>query len=154
MKRISSKENGVVGISCKKRKEARHAHVSSYSPSKREEKTQGKTQGKNHTTFSIEWKVLFFTSFIEFLSMFWLSVENSASCLRLLFLSWSAGYSSEIDGFFPNLLNIHDQGWKKKQQQQTNKPTKTKKAWKGNFFYIACNLRLFAHSSSSPKRKY
>ena len=36
MKRRSSKENGVVGISCKKRKEAKDAHVSSYSPSKRE----------------------------------------------------------------------------------------------------------------------
>ena len=35
MKRRSSKENGVVGISSKKRKEAKDAHVSSYSPFKR-----------------------------------------------------------------------------------------------------------------------
>ena len=44
----------------------------------------------------------------------------------------------------------------KKKQQQTNKQKQKniKNAWKRYFFLIACNLRLFAHSSSSPKRKY
>ena len=44
----------------------------------------------------------------------------------------------------------------KKKKATTNKQTKTKKhknAWKRYFFLIACNLRLFAHSSSSPKKK-
>ena len=44
---------------------------------------------------------------------------------------------------------------KKKKQQQTNKQKQKniKNAWKRYFFLIACNLRLFVHSSSSPKKK-
>ena len=43
----------------------------------------------------------------------------------------------------------------KKKQQQTNKQKQKniKNAWKRYIFLIACNLRLFAHSSSSPKKK-
>ena len=43
---------------------------------------------------------------------------------------------------------------KKKQQQQTNKQKqKTYKSVETIYFLIACNSRLFAHSSSSPKKK-
>ena len=43
---------------------------------------------------------------------------------------------------------------KKSNNKQTNKNKKKhKNAWKRYFFLIACNLRLFAHSSSSPKKK-
>ena len=146
MKRRSSKENGVVGISCKKGRKRSMLmspliRLPNAKPPKKHKKGITVLSPLNKSAFFC----LFHWIFINVL------IISQKFCIVLAaFVSFvECGIFSEIDGFFPNLLNIHEK------KKQTNKQTKTKKkAWKGYFFYIACKLRLFAHSSSSPKRKY
>ena len=107
MKRKSSKENGVVGISCKKKKALSEFIL--FSPSKRKPAKKNKKKGNkvlkhfNHTAFSIKWKVLLFHIF------HWIAIDvlvfSQKFCIVL------AAFVSFVDWVIPAKLPDFPQTW-------------------------------------------
>ena len=153
MKRRSSKENGVVGISCKK-KEGSEACSCLLLFAFQTRSRLKNTRKESH--YFLHWMksaffCLFHWIFINVLIVsqkFCIVLEAFVSFVECGIFQWNRRIFSKLVEYpWPKL----------KKKSTTNKQTKTKNIKKrGNdiFFSIACNLRLFAHSSSSPKRKY
>ena len=99
--------------------------------------------------------MLFFASFIEFYQCFDCQSKILHRARGFCFFRGVRDIPVKSTNFFQTCW-ISMTKVEKKKKATTNKQTKTKKhknAWKRYFFLIACNLRLFAHSSSSPKKK-
>ena len=112
------------------------------------------TRKESH--YFLHWiKVLFFASFIEFYQCFDCQSKILHRARGFCFFRGVRDIPVKSTNFFQTCW-ISMTKVEKKKQQQTNKQKQKniKNAWKRYFFLIACNLRLFAHSSSSPKRKY
>ena len=155
MKRRSSKENGVVGISCKKERKRRML----MSPLIRLPNAKPPKKHKEGITLlsPLNEKCFFFCLF-HWIFINVLIVSQKFCIVLAAFVS----HFVECEIFqwnrriFSRLVEYPWPKLKKKKQQQTNKQKQKniKNAWKRYIFLIACNLRLFVHSSSSPKRKY
>ena len=109
-------------------------------------KRQGSTRKESFLFYLFHW-ILF---------MFWLSVKHSASTASgFCFFRVLRVNPAELTDFLQTCW-ISMAKVEKKEQTNKNKKTKNKKKNAERlllfFIYIACNLRLFAHSSS--KRKY
>ena len=149
MKRRSSKENGVVGISCKKGRKRSML----MSPLIRLPNAKPPKKHKEGITLlsPLNKSAFFLPLSLNFINVLIVSQKILHRARGFCFFRGVRDIPVKSTNFFQTCW-ISMTKVEKKKQQQTNKNIKN--AWKRYIFLIACNLRLFVHSSSSPKRKY